>query len=181
MNMPARVRKFALAVHLAASIGWIGAVLMYLALGVAAATGGDPLTVRGAWMAMELTGWYVIVPLAVGSLLTGVVMGVGTRWGLLRYYWVVFALGLTTFATVVLILHMPSVSASAEVSRQARGERLYGLGGDLFHPAVGLVLLLAVLVLNVYKPPGMTLYGWRRRMGAADLRTTPAGPAAKSR
>lgn len=181
MNMPPRVRKLALAVHLTASIGWIGAVLMYLALGIAATTSRDPLTVRGAWIGMDLTGWYVLVPLALGSLLTGVVMAVGTKWGLFRYYWVVFALVLTTFATVVLLLHMPTVSANADTARAARGQALYGLGGDLFHPSVGLVVLLAVLVLNVYKPPGMTRYGWRRRLAQPDPRTSAAGPAPRSR
>ena len=36
MMMPPRVRKFALAVHLTFSVGWIGAVVAYLALGIAA-------------------------------------------------------------------------------------------------------------------------------------------------
>jgi hypothetical protein len=169
--MPPRVRKLALAVHLTTSIGWIGAVFVYLALGVTAGTSRDLLTVRGAWIGMELAGWYAIVPLALGSLLTGVVMAVGTKWGLFRYYWVVFALVFTTLATVVLILHMPTVSAASDTARHARGERLYGLGGDLFHPTVGLVVLLAILVLNVYKPPGMTRYGWRRRFGQPNSKT----------
>ena len=36
------------------------------------------------------------------------------------------------------------------------------LGGDLFHAVGGLVVLLVPLVLNIYKPPGKTRYGWRR-------------------
>jgi hypothetical protein len=46
----------ALSVHLTFSIGWIGAVLVYLALGVGAVTSKDVQTVRAAWTAMELTG-----------------------------------------------------------------------------------------------------------------------------
>jgi hypothetical protein len=162
MIMRPAVRKFALAVHLTSSIGWIGAVLAYLALAVAAVSSDDAQTVRSAWIAMDITGWYVIVPSALASLLTGLVMALGTRWGLVRYYWVLVAFVLTTFATVVLILHMPGVSSTADVARTANAARLNDLGGDLLHPGVGLVVLLAILVLNLYKPRGMTRYGWRK-------------------
>lgn len=162
MTMSARLRKFVLAAHLTFSIGWVGTVIAYLALGIAAETSRDTQTVRGAWLAMELTGWYVIVPLASASLLTGLVMALGTRWGLFRHYWVVFSLVLTTFATAVLLLHMPTVSSQADVAQDAEGASLHALGGDLLHPGIGLVLLLVVQVLNLYKPRGLTPYGRRK-------------------
>src|SRR5918912_2442344 len=109
MIMPPGLRKFALTVHLAASVGWLGAVVAYLALGVAAVTSRDAQTVRAAWIAMEVTGWYAIIPLALAALLTGLVMSLGTPWGLFRHYWVLMSLALTSFATLVLLLHMPSV------------------------------------------------------------------------
>jgi hypothetical protein len=157
------VRKFALATHLAFSVGWIGAVVAYLALGVAAVTSPAVQTVRAAWIAMELIGWYVIVPLALASLLTGLIVAFGTKWGLFRHYWVLFSFALTIFATVVLFLHMPTVSVTADVAQEAQGAALEGLGGDLLHPGIGLVVLLVIQTLNVYKPQGMTRYGWRRQ------------------
>jgi hypothetical protein len=157
------VRKFALAAHLTFSVGWIGAVLAYLGLGVTAVTTEEVARVRAAWSAMEVTGWYVIVPLALTSLLTGLVMALGTKWGLFRYYWVSISFVLTLFATVILLLHMPSVTASAELAQTAEGAALEALGGDLGHPGIGLVILLVVQVLNVYKPPGLTRHGWRRQ------------------
>jgi hypothetical protein len=157
------LRKLALTVHLTSSIGWIGAVLAYLALGVAAVTSSDTQNVRAAWTAMELTGWWVIAPLAIAALLTGLVMSLGTRWGLFRHYWVLLSLGLTLPCTVVLLLHMPAVSAMASLARSADGAELRALGGDLFHPGIGLVLLLTVTGLNVYKPSGLTAYGWRKQ------------------
>src|SRR5918999_1074673 len=103
--MPPGLRKLALTAHLTVSLGWIGAVVAYLALGVSAATSRDAQTVRAAWIAMELTGWTVIVPLALAALLTGIVMALGTPWGLFRHYWVLISLGLTVFSTVILLLH----------------------------------------------------------------------------
>jgi uncharacterized membrane protein len=163
MSMSPAVRKFALTIHLTCSVGWIGAVLAYLALGVAAVTNLDAQTVRAAWTGMEVIGWWVIVPLAIASLLTGLSMSLGTHWGLFRHYWVLISLALTMLCTVVLVLHMPTVSTMAELAQHADGADLRALGGDLFHPAVGLVGLLAIAVLNVYKPAGVTPYGWRKQ------------------
>lgn len=163
MIMKPSVRKLALSVHLTFSVGWIGAVAAYLALGVSAASSQDVTTVRAAWAAMELIGWYVIVPLALASLLTGLVMAFGTKWGLFRHYWVSISFALTVFSTTVLLLHMPTVSSMADIAQEAEGARLEELGGDLLHPGVGLVVLLVVQVLNLYKPQGMTRYGWRKQ------------------
>jgi hypothetical protein len=171
MPMPPGLRKFALATHLSFSVGWIGGVVAYLALSVAAMSSGDPHTVRAAWIAMDLTGWYAIVPLSLASLLTGLVMALGTTWGLFRHYWVLISFVLTVVATAVLLLHMPDVSALASAARMAEGTGLDQAGGhlyprlkegDLLHPGLGLVVLLVIQVLNVYKPRGMTRYGWRK-------------------
>ena len=86
MTMTPGLRKFALTAHLTSSVGFIGAVVAYLTLGVAAVTSQDAQTVRAAWIAMELTGWFVIVPLALAALLTGLVMSLGTPWGLFQHY-----------------------------------------------------------------------------------------------
>jgi hypothetical protein len=154
MIMKPGLRKVALSAHLTLSIGWIGTVIAYLALGVTAASSEDVDTVRGAWMPMEIVGWYVIVPLALASLLTGLVMALGTKWGLFRHYWVLISFVLTVFATMVLLLHMPTVSSMAEIAQEAEGARLEALGGDFGHPGIGLVILLVVQVLNLYKPTG---------------------------
>lgn len=161
MAIPQQGRKAMLAVHLLVSIGWIGAVLSYLALGTAAAFSDDPAVIRSGWLGMELIGWWVAVPLAGASLITGIALSLLTRWGLFRHYWVVVALSLTTLCTGVLVLHMPTVSVTATEARTASPERLVELGGDLPHPTIGLVLLLAILVLNIYKPQGLTRRGWR--------------------
>lgn len=165
------VRKLALSVHLTVSVGWIGAVVMYLALGASAAKSAEADTIRSAWIAMELTGWFVIVPLAVASLLTGLVMSLGTKWGLFRHYWVMISFALTLVCVIVLVLHMPDVSLLADIAREADQAELEALGGDLGHPAIGLVILLGIQVLNIYKPAGLTRYGWRKQQQQRALLT----------
>lgn len=164
MTMAPSIRKFALIVHLTVSVGWIGAVVAYLALGVSAVTSQDTDAMRSAYLAMDSIGWYAIVPLALAALLTGLVMSLGTPWGLFRHYWVLISLALTIFSTAILLLHMPTVDLLANVARAADGAQLRALGGDLFpHPSVGLLVLLVITGLNVYKPRGVTPYGWRKQ------------------
>ena len=157
------VRKLALSVHLTLSVGWIGAVVVYLALGITAVRSDDVDTIRSAWTAMEVAGWYAIVPLALGSLVTGLVMALGTKWGLFRYYWVSISFFLTILCAGVLVLHMPDVTATADLAQRSESAALDALGGDLGHPGVGLGILLVIQVLNIYKPPGLTRHGWRKQ------------------
>lgn len=142
--------------------------LGYIALGIASTASSSEDTIRAAWIAMEVTGWFVLVPLAVGSLVSGTWLALATRWGLFRHYWVVFAFVMTVLATVVLVLHMPSVSRTADVARGAGPQTLDRLGGDLAHASIGLLVLVIILVLNVYKPAGLTRYGWRTQSRATS-------------
>lgn len=170
------VRKLTLTVHLATSLGWLGAVVAYVGLGIAAVTSAEGDVARAAWIAMEVVGWYVIVPLALLALVGGVVISVGTPWGLFRHYWVVLSLALTVFANVILLQHMPTVSAMAEMARRSPDVQLRGgMGGDLGHAIGGLVVLLTITVLNVYKPQGLTRYGWRKQQEDRAKRRAASG------
>ncbi len=165
MTMTPGLRKFALTAHVTSSVGWLGAVAGFLALAVAGLTSQDAQMVRAAYLAMELTAWFVIVPLAFASLLTGLVQSLGTTWGLFRHYWVLAKLLLTVLATIVLLLQMESISYIAGVAaettlssadlREARISLVAHAGG-------GLLVLLVPATLSVYKPRGMTRYGRRK-------------------
>jgi hypothetical protein len=89
--------------HVVSSVGWLGAVVVFLALASIGLTSQDPQTVRGVYILMEPTAWTVLVPLAFGSLITGIPQGLGTTWGLFRHYWVLFKLLITVFATIALL------------------------------------------------------------------------------
>lgn len=159
----ASLLKFALTAHITSSVGWLGAAVGFLALVVPTLTSQDAQTVRAAYMAMELTGWFAIVPLALASLLTGLVMSLSTQWGLFRYYWVLFKLMLTLLATIVLLLNMQTVSFLAGVAAEAGSVGLSGLRGELVHAGAGLLVLFVITILSIYKPWGMTPYGRRKQ------------------
>jgi hypothetical protein len=151
-----RVRLGLLAVHLVSSVGWMGAAACYLVLGVVAGSSGEPSTIRSAWAMLDLLGWTVVVPLAMAALVTGLAVSLSTAWGLFKHWWVVLSLVMTAFATTITVLHMPGVSETARHAAVAAPEELLRLGGDVFHPGAGLVVLLVIAVLNVYKPRGRT-------------------------
>jgi hypothetical protein len=161
--MTIQLRKIVLTTHISVSIGWLGAVVAYLALVSAALIGQDDQTVRAAYLAMELTGWYAIVPLATASLITGIVISLGTQWGLLSHYWVMFKLVLTALATIVLLLNMPTVSMLADTAAETSSPGLGGMWSQLLHAGGGLLVLLVTTILGVYKPRGLTPYGQRKQ------------------
>jgi hypothetical protein len=163
MPMPPALRRAMLAAHIICSVGWLGAAAAYLALGVAAEVNMQPQVIRAAWIAMELSGWFVIIPLACLAYLTGLVLSLGTPWGLFKHYWVVIAFVLTTLSLAVLLLHMPSVSTLAGLARTSDDAAASRLGGDVLHPALGILVLGVVTVLNVHKPRGLTPYGRRKQ------------------
>jgi hypothetical protein len=165
--MTPRLRKFALTAHVTSSVGWLGAVATFLALAVAGLTSQDAQMVRAAYLAMELTGWFVIVPLSLASLLTGLIQSLGTKWGLFRHYWVLAKLLITIFATIVLLMFMQdfsylaSVAAWPTLSSAALSE--LRSPEPVGHAGVGLLLLLVAATLSVYKPRGITRYGQRKQ------------------
>lgn len=167
--MTPSARKLMLTIHLTTSVGWAGALAVFLAHAIVSLASHDDQIVRAASIAMGLTAWFVIVPLSFASFVSGIVQALGTAWGLVRHYWVLFKLVLTVVATGVLLLKLEPINQLAEqTALAAANANLVGLRTSLaLHAAGGLLILLAATVLGIYKPAGLTPYGMRRE-GRAD-------------
>ena len=176
MTMPPRLRKAVLTAHVVTSVGWLGAVLAYIALDVAAVAGTDAAKVRAAYLAMEVTALNAIIPLAIASVLIGVVNALGTSWGLLRHYWVLVKFLLTVVATIVLLIESRTIRSLARAAEASSDPTT--LPGTLPHSLGGLVVLLLVMLLSIYKPRGVTRYGWRKQQERRGREQRPATPAA---
>jgi hypothetical protein len=162
--MSPRLSKLALTAHVVSSVGWLGAIVAFLALAVVGLSSQDTQLVRGVYLVAEPLTWFVIVPLALASLLTGIVQSLGGNWGLFRHYWVLFKLLIAVVATIVLLMYTQTVDVLADVAAESRTE-LSELRGPTFvlHSGAALLLLLVATVLAVYKPRGMTRYGRRKQ------------------
>ncbi|MDF2652801.1 MAG: hypothetical protein K0Q73_8606 [Paenibacillus sp.] len=165
MAMTPYVRKFALTAHVTSSVGWLGAVAVFLALAIAGLTSKDAQMVRAAYLAMELTTRFVIVPLCLASLLTGLITSLGTEWGLFRHYWILIKLLITILSTVGLLVHLQPISYLAGVAAEttlSSGDHQAQIQLVIVASAAMLALLVAT-TLSMYKPRGVTPYGWRKQ------------------
>lgn len=112
---------------------------------------------------MESTGWFVLAPLALASLLTGIVQALGTKWGLFRHYWVLVKLGITIVATVVLLLYLQTLSFLGGRASSGSDLSVLQTPSPVLHAGAAFLLLLGAATLSVYKPRGLTRYGWRKQ------------------
>lgn len=162
--MKPHLRKLTLLGHIIFSVGWLGSVAGFLSLSVAGLTCRNDQMVRSFYLAMEPITWFVIVPFAIASLLTGVLLSLGTKWGLFRHYWVLIKFLINLLSIVILLLHTRIIDYMAKAAARSDLSKadLDGPGTKLTVAAIAaLVALLFATVLSVYKPRGITAYGWR--------------------
>ena len=162
-----------LTAHVTASVGWVGALAVFLVHALASLISQDAQMVRAASLAMGLTAWFVILPLSLASFATGIVQALGTSWGLFRHYWILFKLLLTAVATIVLLLKLGSISSLTDLAAgmTLSSTDLVGLRTSLMvHAAGGLLVLLTATALAIYKPSGMTRYGIRKHRDRGNAR-----------
>jgi hypothetical protein len=159
------LKKFALTTHLTFSVGWIGAVCVFVALATVGLRSADAQTVRGVYLVMEHAAWLALLPLAIGTFLTGIIMSVATAWGLFRHYWVVFKLVITVFATIVLLIYMQTFRYMAAVASDPNIDlNAVRNPSPLVHAILALIVLITASVLGIYKPRAVTPYGRRKQL-----------------
>ncbi|WP_367137050.1 hypothetical protein [Saccharothrix sp. HUAS TT1] len=141
-------RKTWLLLHVISSVGWLGVTIGMLVLALAA------FDAPQLYQAMSLLGDLVVLPLALAALVTGVVLSVGTRWGLVKHRWVLVKFALTVVAVVATTFSLRSGLHEA-------ADGVVGTaGGDVLAAAcVSLALYTFNTALSVFKPWGRTRWG----------------------
>lgn len=164
--MSPELRKLVRTAHITFTVGWIGAVAGFFALALTGLNSQDAQIVSAAYLAMDLITRFVIVPLSLLPLfLTGPILSLGTPWGLFRHYWILVKLIVNILSTTILLFHLQPIgylaraAASGTLSNAERGLQTQ----MVFASGAGLLVLLVATALAVYKPRGMTKYGWRRQ------------------
>lgn len=153
------VRKAVLVLHLLGVGAWLGIDVVVGIMAAVGAGSGDP-DARG--MALQVIGTYLGGPMLAAALIvlaTGLVLGWGTKWGLVRFWWVVVKLVVNlVLVALILFVLMPGMGEVRVIGEiLAETGRLSGDVSDLrFPPAVSLTALTVAVVLSVYKPWGRT-------------------------
>lgn len=163
-RLTGRPRRLLRAGHVVVAGGWFGLVVAMLVLGVTARTAASVELAASAYRLMARIGGAVIPPMAVATMLSGVVLSLVTPWGLVRHWWIVAkaVLGLVVIVTAVSLTDSWITQAVADASVVgAAGTRL------VVASVVHLAMLAVATVISVDKPWGRTPVG-RRRPGSAQ-------------
>ncbi|MDX2556525.1 hypothetical protein [Streptomyces stelliscabiei] len=148
-RIPARPRKSILVTHVVAAGAWIGFdVISAVLVAVGWVREGDDRTA-----VYRVLADYFVVPLLLSALVagsiclgTGVLLGMATKWGLVRYRWVAVKLVLNVIACVMLLVFL------GPITELATGEQpLQDIWSVAFLAATAMVSLSFPMVLSVFK------------------------------
>ncbi|MFI0410799.1 hypothetical protein [Actinomadura sp. 3N508] len=161
-----RVRKIVLVVHVTSSVGWLGIITVQGTLGITAVTADDPGMAGAMFTAMLFIDAVFLGPAAFLALFSGIVLAAGTRWGLLRRWWVA-----TKFVLMLVLMVLPISAwqavpvdghALVEAGRPMADIR-DALGATPYLAMISPVLALSAVILSTTKPWGQTALGRRTR------------------
>lgn len=152
-----RARTAVLVVHVLAASAWIGIDVVVAVLVAVGALADDPATSGLAYRALAS---FVVTPMAVAAVLTlvsGVLLGLTTRWGLVRYWWVAVKLVLNALMVVLILVVLRPGMADVGVAGEtlaAGGVPATDLTFLAFPPVVSMTMLVVAVVLAIAKPWG---------------------------
>lgn len=158
LSLGRRTRQAVLVLHIVSAVGWIGVDLALLPLALTGLLSDEGTTVAAAYRAVALLVPWTVPALSVAILGTGVLLGLGTKWGLVRYRWVLVKLAISLALTaLVFVALLPGVLA-LEVPSGATGDEVRAALEDpalfLYPPIVSGSALTLAVVLSVVKPWG---------------------------
>jgi hypothetical protein len=162
-------RKALLTLHVASAVGWLGVDLVQLTLAVAGRTGTDPAMV---YPALGFIGLTLFVPLSFVVWLVGVISSLATPWGLVKHWWVVAKLALTTIMLGLVWFQLrPNLIVAADSGGRVGPETQHNL---MMAGIVSTTLLLIATILSTYKPWGRLAVRSDDRRDHRDGLTGPA-------
>lgn len=181
MTISPYFRKLLLAVHVASSIGWFGALAAFIALATTGRVSGDPELVRACYLVMKIIMVFVILPFGPVALTTGVTLGMLTSWGLVRHYWVLLKLVITSIATFLLIVHVTPVQILSDAAANGTLSTRNWIQVQILAFACGALMMVSTsMTLAVFKPRGLTRFGRRARPALGQRTLSEAAPDAVS-
>ncbi|MFF1732600.1 DUF2269 family protein [Streptomyces sp. NPDC058247] len=165
MKLRRPARRATLVVHVTSSACWLGLTLGLVALTVTAITTGSDPMVEGACRAMKVFTDWLVIPLALLTLLSGLLLSLGTPWGLARHRWVYAKFWLTLATTAASIFALrPGVNAA--VAAVTAGTPLPRPSDLVAGTIVSLTAYLFMTVISVLKPWGLTRRGRKQQLAA---------------
>jgi hypothetical protein len=157
IRLSARARKLTLLVHIAAAGAWLGLDLVLGILIVTGLTSGDPTAAAASALSLAAFATWPLVAVGAVTLASGVLLGLGTKYGLVRYWWVLVKLVVNiVLVTLVVVLLWPGIASAAEAGRTAIADdtALAVRWNMVFPPIVSSTAVIVAMTLAVFKPWG---------------------------
>lgn len=153
------VRKTVLVLHIISSVGWLGLTIGNLVLAVTGLTTDSPVTQHAVYLVMGILGDLLLIPISLTAFVTGIVLSLGTPWGMFRYRWVIVKLVLTSIAVVMTPLSLlPAIHETIATVSNVPIDQLADVGevatGPVFAACVSLSFYTTSVLLSVVKPWG---------------------------
>jgi len=162
-----RAHKVALTAHILTAVGWFGIAVVVAFCGLAAAASDDRVLASALYRTMETAPW-LSIPVRLAAVATGVLLGLGTSFGLVRHWWVVVKIVIAAAVIVTDAVLVGHVAHDAVAGR---------VGPPLYGSTVAHVVVLGVAtVLSVFKPRGRTPWGRRQLVGGDTSRVPRPSP-----
>ncbi|HWD01314.1 MAG TPA: hypothetical protein VG674_02465 [Amycolatopsis sp.] len=149
-------RKAWLVTHIVSVSAWIGIDVVLAVLVFTALATDDRMVAATCYQALQLFAVWPLLAAGLVCLISGVVLGWGSKYGVVRYWWVVVKLGLNLLLTTLGVLALrPAVNEAVDYGRAlVSGGPATGVPDLIFPPIVSPACLLLAVVLSVYKPWG---------------------------
>ena len=151
-----KAHKAVLCAHILTSVGWFGVAVVVAGCGLLAAFTGDASLPPALYRTVQTAPW-LSIPMGLAAVATGVVLGLGTTFGLVRNWWVVAKIAISAAVVVTDAVLVGRVAHDALVTGRPPAPLF---GSTIAH----VVVLVVATVLSVFKPRGRT--PWARRAAA---------------
>jgi uncharacterized membrane protein len=172
-----RTRKLVLVLHVVSAVGWLGMHIGNVTFAITGLVTADPGTQHTAFRAVDMLGGMLLIPISLIAFVTGLTLALGTRWGLVRHWWVLTKFVLTLIPVILIPLSLlPGYRALAALVNEAPPGQLVDVGTSgpslVIAAIVSTTMYLTSATLSVFKPWGRTRWGGRRPAEPARVAAT---------
>ncbi len=154
-------KKWFLSAHIGFAALWTGTVLSMFLLSLQNTKATDAAALNALNSAINLLDDYIVIPSAIGSVLTATLLCWRTNYGFVKFYWVIskwlLTTGLIVFGTFWLFPWgnaAEAISAQEGLGSLSNSVYLFDAQGVLIGTLVQALFLAAIITISVLKPWG---------------------------
>ncbi|MBS4201756.1 hypothetical protein KHA93_19315 [Bacillus sp. FJAT-49732] len=158
MQLSITGKRWLLTIHLIFSAIMLGNMVTFLILSITAAGTGSEQLVGSCYQIMHVLSKTSVRASTIGTLVSGILLSIWTKWGLFKFYWIIVKEILTALLLFLNLWGMYAWTMNTLAGFESNMNQLdmYMFHIDLWTGIVIQILsLLFIFVISVFKPWGM--------------------------